>query len=511
MLIPSTSTNKDSIIASLRAEKNALNDKNLELLEINKNQAAQIVLLEEQIRLANQKKYGKQTEQTSNLQMMLFDEFPEPEQEPELESETITYTRKKTPKSKGRKIDTSKCSRERIEYDLDEGDKKCSCGHELSKIGEDTSEQVDYVPASIKVIEHARFKYCCKNCQTIKSADKPEQPLGKCMATEKFVADVIINKYQYHLPLYRQSKMLAHIGADIPDNTLGNWVMHAADALYPLSTAMWEQINTVKVLQADESPVKILEQDKKGYMWGYHSCDTDNRFIMFEYSLSRGGEIPENRLSKYTGILQTDGYGGYNVLRANPNIINIGCWDHCRRKFADAIKVNNNNKTGLAGKIFKLINKLYDIERDIKYFSFDERYKVRQDKSKPILTKIYKILLEATPFPKSLLGKAVTYAINNKTELIAFLEHGEVEISNCWMENQIRPLAIGRKNWMFVGNVVSANKAALLYSLIQTCILNNIDPRTYLVYVLQQAHKLRRKEIDPASILPQFIDKALLQ
>lgn len=249
MLIPTTSINKDAIISNLRSENYVLNNKNLELLEANKNQAAQIILLEEQIRLAKQKRYGKQTEQTSTLQMMLFDEFPEPEQEPEPESETITYTRKKTPKSKGRKIDTSNFARERIEYDLNEKDKTCSCGYQLSKIGEDTSEQVDYIPATIKVMEHARFKYCCKNCQTIKSADKPEQPLGKCMATERFVADVIINKYQYHLPLYRQSKMLAHIGADIPDNTLGNWVMNAADALYPLSNAMWEQINTVKVLQ----------------------------------------------------------------------------------------------------------------------------------------------------------------------------------------------------------------------------------------------------------------------
>ena len=121
------------------------------------------------------------------------------------------------------------------------------------------------------------------------------------------------------------------------------------------------------------------------------------------------------------------------------------------------------------------------------------------------------IVYEVSPFPKSLLGKAVTYAINNKTELIAFIEHGNVEISTCWIENQIRPLAIGRKNWMFVGNVVSANKATLLYSLIQTCILNDIEPRAYLVYVLHQSHKLRRKEIDPVSILPQFIDKTLLQ
>ena len=510
MLVPAVPFNKDTIISNLRSENCILNNENLELLEVNKSQVAHINLLEEQLRLEKQKKYGKQTEQTSSLQMQLFDEFPENPIEESPEKEIICYERDK-PKKKGRRVDTSNLPRERIEYDLADNEKQCSCGHELSKIGEDISEQIDYIPASVKVIEHARSKYCCKQCQTVKSAYKPEQPLGKCMATEGFVTEVVINKYQYHLPLYRQSKMLMQqVGADIPDNTLGNWVMAAADALYPLGTAMWEQIKKVKVLQADETPVKVLEQDKKGYMWGYHSCDIDNRFIMFEYSLSRGGEIPENRLSKYTGILQTDAYGGYNGLRANENIINIGCWDHARRKFADAIKVNNNNKTGLAGQIFALINKLYKVERDAENMSFDERYHLRQKDSKPILNEIYRILSGSSPFPKSLLGKAVYYAINNKTELIEYIEHGDAEISTCWIENKIRPLAIGRKNWLFVGNVVSANKAALLYSLIQTCILHGIDPRAYLNYALRQSHKLRRKEIEPASILPQFIDKALL-
>jgi hypothetical protein len=362
----------------------------------------------------------------------------------------------------------------------------------------------------MEVIEHTKAKYCCKQCQTIKSAIKPEQPLGKCMATERFVADVIIKKYEHHLPLYRQSKILLQNGADIPDNTLGNWVMAAADALYPLSTAMWEQINVVKVLQADETPVKVLEQDKKGYMWGYRSCHPKNSFVMFEFNLSRSGDIPKKRLSSYSGILQTDAYGGYNSLRLRKDIINIGCWDHARRKFTDAIKVYNNNKTGLAGKILLLINKLYDVERDAKGKPFDVRYALRQKHSKPILDDIYKMFTQGSAFPKSLLGKALTYLSNNWSELIEYIKHGEAEISTCWIENENRPIAIGRKNWMFVGNECSANKAALLYSLIQTCKLNGINARDYLIYVLKQAHKLRRKEIEPATLLPQFIDKSLL-
>jgi transposase len=165
----------------------------------------------------------------------------------------------------------------------------------------------------------------------MKSAKKPETAIAKCMATPGFIAEVITKKYEQHLPLYRQSKIFAKLGADIPDNTLGNWVMRAAEALLPLQDAQKNQIPSVKVLQADETKIKTIKPNKDGYFWGYHSCDPDNRFILFEYSPSRSAQVPNTMLKDFTGILQTDGYSGYNDLRAKSVIINIGCWDHARR------------------------------------------------------------------------------------------------------------------------------------------------------------------------------------
>ena len=514
--LPDT-TNKASIIDGLVATNFVLSNENSELKsEITKLSSSlkqatdHIKWLAEQDKLSRQKLFGKQSEQTESLQGELFDEgLEEDTPADEIETETISYERKKT-KKKGRLLDTSSLPREQIIYDLAEDEKQCSCGCELTKIGEDVSEQVDYVPASLKVIEHVKVKYSCKKCSIIKSGPKPEQALGKCMATERFVADVIIKKYDHHLPQYRQSVILAQEGATIPDNTLGNWVMKAAEVLSPLGDALWQQLEHTNLLQADETPVKILKPDKKGFLWGYHSYQSDNRFVIFEFNLSRGSDVPNNRLNNYKGILQTDAYGGYNTLRAREDVIDIGCMDHGRRKFVETIKVCNNNDTGVAGKILKLINKLYKIEKAAKNMSYDERYTLRQAKAKPILNDIYNIFTKASPFPKSLLGKAITYLSNNWPELTKYVEHGAAELSNCWMENLIRPLALGKKNWMFVGNEVSANKAALLYGLIQTCKMNNINPRDYLIYVIKQTHKIRRNEIDPVSLLPQFIDKALL-
>jgi len=276
---------------------------------------------EEQIKLAKQRQFGKKTETSESLQLPLFDTG---EEESEIDSqkgtETITYTRRK--KTTGRKIDKSKLPRERCVHDLSDSEKRCSCGNQLECIGEDVSEQLEYIPAQIKVIEHIRPKYTCRKCETIKSASKPETPIAKSMATASLLTEVIISKYEHHLPLYRRSKMFLQEGIDIPDNTLGNWVMQSGVILAPLGEALWKELNHVKVLQADETPVKVLDIDKKGYMWGYHSCDPKDRFVIFEYNESRSAKVVDNRLAKYKGILQTDGYQGYNGIRAKKEVIN---------------------------------------------------------------------------------------------------------------------------------------------------------------------------------------------
>ena len=466
-----------------------------------------------QFKLASQRQFGKSSEATGSMNLSMFDESmsgDNVESDDILnQNEMITYTRKK--KSVGRKFDISRFPKEQRIYDIAESEKICECGSLLEKADEDKSFQVDHIPETFRVIEHIALKYCCRPCNTIKSAKKPESAIAKCMATPGFVAEVITKKYEQHLPLYRQSKIFAKQGADIPDNTLGNWVMRAAEALLPLHEASKKQLTHVHMLQADETKIKTIKPNKEGYFWGYHSCDPENRFILFEYSPSRAALVPNTMLKEFSGILQTDGYSGYNDLREKPSVINIGCWDHARRKFTDVIKVADKAKLGVASQLLRLINQLYDIEREAKEWAFTDRKEHRQEKAKPLLDLIYEQALNINAPPKSLLGVAITYLTNQKPYLINYVDHGEAPISNILIENQIRPFALGRRNWLFSGTPESANKAALLYGMIQSCHLNNISARAYLEYVLYHAHAMRRGDVSPTSLLPQFIDKSIFR
>jgi transposase len=496
------STHHVEIFESLLAEKD------LKIVNL-KNE---LKWIKEQVKLGQQRMFGRSTEKLDGLQVpLIFNEEDDNDiAEAEETTQTINYTRRKS-KQCGRKLDTSKLLRERQLHDLTDAEKICACGCQLEKIGEDISEQIDHIKEQLKVIEHIQPKYACRQCETIKSAKKPESPLPKSMATARLMTDIIIKKYEHHLPLYRQAKLFSVQGLEIPDNTLGNWTMGSAEVLFPLKEAWHQQFSKINVLQADETPVTVLKPHKEGYLWAYHSCDLGNRFIFFEFNLTRRGENPDRLLKDFKGLLQTDGYSGYNGLRKKEGVINFGCWDHARRKFAEVVKINGNNKAGKAGEMLLHIGKLYEIEKDSKDFSVEDRKLTRQKRSKPILDLIFTKLQKIQAPPQSALGKAVTYCLNQWLYLCRYVDYGEIEISNCWIENQIRPFALGRRNWLFVGNEQSANKSALLYSLIQTCKLNDIDPRQYLEYALSQAHKMRRKEIEPTSLLPQSINKALLK
>ena len=513
-------------VLSLVSQNETLQDENLNLqtqvsclqedLAIAKKK---IDWFEEQLKLGSHRHYGKRSETAHSLNYSLFDAYDCDEvavpgetaqqstEEPT--KETLTYTR---PKSTGstRKIDTSTLPKEQVIHDLPESDKVCACGSKMKKIGEDISQKIDYVPASLKVIEHIQPKYACSHCQIIQSAKKPAVFLPKSMATAGLITDVIIKKYDEHLPLYRQSQILARDNVVLPDNTLGNWVMKAAEALAPLWEAACKQIALSSYIQADETRVKILKPDKTGYMWVYQGLDPGNRFILFEFNLTRQGSVPAHRLAGFAGLLQTDGYAGYHQLGQCTDVIHLGCWDHARRKFVEAIKVHADNKTGIAGRCLKLINGLYKIERQIKQASNQTRQQVRLEKAQPILRTLFETVNKVNVLPKSTLSTAITYLKNNQRQLSGYIEHGQAHLSNCLTENAIRPFALGRKNWMFVGNEACANKSALLYSLLSTCKLNKLDIRQYLQFVLNQTHAMRRGQTDPVTLLPQFIDKNLI-
>ncbi len=505
----------DSQVEIIDLKKSSINlqNENAKLQAALTTAETHIKYYEEQIQLARLRRFGKKSEVNPN-QLSLFDGFEKIEvtntPEAPIEIKTVPYARCHS--HKGRRIDTTNLPRERIIHDLEPAKKICQCcGKELVKFGEDVSEQLEYIPASIKVIEHVRPKYTCqcKEAQTVKMAPNKESPIAKSLAGASLITEVIIKKYQHHLPLYRQSQIFLQEGVDIPDNTLGNWIMQAGELLLPLKKALWHEIENCHNLQVDETPVLLLSPNKQGYMWVYHSLEPQNRFAIFDYQNTRGSAAPNTHLAEYQGFLQNDGYIGYNALKHKTGIVPLGCFAHARRRFAEIVKISPGGK---AQEALDLIGALYAIESEAKNFEKEARYKIRAEKSKPILDRIKKWLIEtaATTPPKCALGEAIAYAQNQWLYLTNYVDYGETKIDNNLVENLIRPFALGRKNWLFIGNEKSANIASLIYGLIQTCKLNAINPRNYLIYILNQAHKLRRYQIEPKELLPQFIDKNLL-
>lgn len=460
--------------------------------------------LQELLKLAQQHRFGKKSE---------TGELPPP---PEGNETTITvaaHTRKK--KTKGRLIDLSALPRQRVYHDLPENEKMCTCCHiALKPMGEDISEKLEIIPQRLYVEEHVRYKYACPHCETVHMSPKEPAPIPKALAGSSLLAEIILNKYQYHLPLYRQSKILASYHAIIPDNTLGNWVMGTGDALMPILSTFWLTVLSARYLQVDETPIQVLNPHKKGYLWAYYAPHLGKGLVIFEFDLTRKGSVAEERLKEYKGLLQTDGYKGYQSLRQRKDIEGFGCLTHARRKFAEVIKASKNEE-GIAAEAVKRLQPLYVLEaycRENK-LSFHTRKRLRQKMAWPILKDFKRWLKKTAPQvpPKSLLGNAIQYTLTQWPYLIKYCRHGMAEIDTNWVENIIRDIAIGKKNWLFMGNEDSGAIHALFYSLLLSATANDLNPRVYLHYLITQVHAIRRKEVDPKQLLPHLINRELLQ
>lgn len=468
----------------------------------------EITCLKEQLQLAQQRHFGKKTDKV---------ELPPSNNATAGELQTVgSYTRQKKTKSCGRLIDLSALPHHYFHHDLAEPDKICcGCNNPLHFIEKETSAgQLEILPQRFYAAVHVRYKYGCYTCDTIKMGPKHPSPIPKALAGASVITEVLVNKYQYHLPLYRQSKMMTSLGVRVPDNTLGNWVMQMGSKFIKLYDAFWSVILSSNYLQVDETPVKVLKPEKKGYLWSYFAPGIGGGLIVFELSLTRSAEVAEKRLESFKGLLQTDGYNGYQGLRKREDIEGLGCITHARRKFSEVVKITKN-KQGIASDALERLKPLYELEarmREQKY-SFHTRKRLRQKIAWPILKKIgiwLKKTLPSVP-PKSQLAKAIQYSLNQWPYLIKYLRHGQAEIDTNWVEGEIRNIAIGKKNWMFIGNTNSGQVHAFFYSLILSAILNKLNPRLYLHYLISKVHDLRRGIIDPLTLLPHTIDQTVLK
>lgn len=425
------------------------------------------------------------------------------------------HKRRKKTKNKGRLLSTDHLPCFEKYYDLADDEKQCKqCDGQLHFIKKNSTKQLEIIPLRYCVVEHIQFVYGCRGCDSVISAPRPQAPLPKAMAGSSLLADIAINKYQAHQPLYRQSKMMKSEDILIPDNTLGNWMMKLGFALEPLYQAMW-CILKQRYLQVDETPVKILEPDKKGYLWAYYSPHIGKHrgLLVFELSETRSGSIAQKRLAPFNGLLQTDAYQGYDALRKSKPITGLGCFTHARRKFSEVVKISNDSE-GIAAQMLEKMKPLYQLEARMRELeaSFHTRKRLRQKIARPITKEIHRWLRSVKPRvpPGSKLGKAICYTLRQWPYLIAYLRHGQAEIDTNEVENKIREVALGKKNWLFIGNKKSGVIHAIFYSLIISCVLNNINPRVYLHYVITKVHEIRKREIDLESILPHCIEQKML-
>ena len=445
--------------------------------------------LRHQLDLLCQRLFGKKSERVTPDQLRLA--FAQLANEPSAASEPIEMDSGERPgpgrrhrvPPPGRRPLPPALPRERIEIDLPEADKVCTCGHRKTQIGEAVTEKLEYVPASLRVIETVRLKYACSRChEGVVEAPAPPQALEKSLAGEGLLAHVVVSKYVDHVPLYRQERIFLRQGVDLSRTTLCGWVAAVATALTPIGDEHRRQVTAATYLQTDDTPVTILESSggsRKGRLWTY--LDPISRQVVFDATPTHERDGPEAFLASFAGDLQADAYTGYDALYATGRIREIGCWAHARRGFVEALTTDVRAALTVA-----LIQQLYDVERAGAELSTDARRDLRQAESVPLLAKIgaERDQLARTVLPKSPLGDALRYLTNQWMALQRFVDDGRLAMDNNRAENQLRVVALGRKNWLFAGSFEGARRAALLYSLVQSCKLIDVPADEYLKDVL---------------------------
>ena len=374
----------------------------------------------------------------------------------------------------------------------------CQCGCALKRIGEDVSEKLDYTPGVFTVERHIRGKWVCDQCETLIQAPVPAQVIDKGIPTSGLLAHVMIAKFADHLPLYRQESIFARAGLAIARSTLAQWVGNCGVQLQPLVDALRDAVLAQHVIHADETPVSMLAPGEKkthrAYVWAYATSQfSDVAAVVYDFSPSRAGEHARNFLQDWKGKLVCDDFGGYKAS-FELGVTEIGCMAHARRKF---FELHATNKSQLAEQALRYIQLLYEIEHEVRDLKPDLRRRIRQEKAVPVMDVLHAWMItqRLLVHDGSAISKALDYSLKRWTALSRYLDDGAVPIDNNWAENQIRPWALGRKNWLFAGSLRSGKRAAAIMSLIQSARLNGHDPYAYLKDVLTRLPTQRASEI----------------
>jgi transposase len=444
--------------------------------------------LRHQLDVLCQRLFGKKSERVDPRQLQLALEQLANESGPatqpvEMDSGETPVRGHQRRRPTGRRPLPAHLPRQRVEIDLPDADKMCACGHAKTRIGESVSEKLEYEPASFVVIETVRAKYACSHChEGVVEAPAPPQAVEKSLAGEGLLAHVVVSKYVDHLPLYRLEGIFARHGVDLSRTTLCGWVADVAAALAPIGDQLRREVTAATYLQTDDTTVTVLDDRAgsiKGRLWTY--LDPLGQQVVFDATATHERDGPEAFLASFRGALQADAYVGYDALYRSGRVREIGCWAHARRGFVEALTTDPS-----AALVVALVQQLYQVERAATGLSVEARRLLRQEQSVPLLGQIDTVRqdLARTVLPKSPLGEAVRYLTNQWTVLQRFVEDGRLAIDNNRAENQLRVVAVGRKNWLFAGSLEGARRAALLYSIVQSCKLVDVPPFEYLKDVL---------------------------
>ena len=437
-------------------------------------------------------KFGKKSESMSAEQVELFEEarladIAAVEAQIEAMPQSVEVPAHKRRVHPGRTPLPANLPRTDIYHEVE--NTTCGCGSELKRIGADITEKLDIVPCTFRVERHIRGKWACAHCQTLVQAPVPASVIDKGLPTAALMAHVVVTKLNDHVPHYRQEKIFGRSGYEIPRSTLSEWTGRVGFALMPLVQALKEEIFKYGVLHADETPVAMLSpgdgKTHRSYIWAYAPGQfEDMKAVIYDFCESRSGEHNRQFLGDWRGALLTDDYSGYKSTYTN-GVTEVGCMAHARRKFFDLFE---NNKSPMAKQALEFIRQLYEIEREVKEHSCEERLAIRQTRSKPVAQLMYKWLMAHRPqiSDGSAGAKAMDYTIKRWTALTRFLDDGQLPIDNNLIENAIRPIALGRNNWLFAGSLRAGKRSAAIMSLIQSAKMNGHDPYLYLKDVLER-------------------------
>ncbi len=503
----------------LKQQIAASNETNLHLKEqleefeqVHERQQSTIKALQERIKVYIKRLYGRKSEKI-DVSQMVFDDIilaaekclrpEEPAPHPDIVEEKVrAHIRRK---HKGRNPLPPEL--ERIEHYLDipDEEKVTSDGKERPIIGLDITEKLDYRPGVLVVNRYIRPKYGADDDiegAGVKQHPPVDGPIDKCLAETSLLAHIITEKYEHHSPLYRQEIKFDRLGVDVSRKTMAGWMARCADALNPLYDYMREEMLNYDIALNDDTPVKVLDpghgKTHQGYMW----CTVGGekfKYTMFNFTMSRSRAGPSEFFKGYKGSLLTDDYAGYNEVLRNEEIVHIGCWAHVRRYFKEA----QDTSPRAANEMLTLIARLYKIEQTIKHTSADKRLKTRRKESRPQLAKIL-LWLRARKkeyLPQSPISKAIRHALKIRRTLTRYTKDGRLPIDNNLAENGIRPIALGRKNWLFLGSEAGGRTAAILMSFCATCRKLKINTRAYLTDVLKRINSHPMSKID--ELLPE--------